>query len=65
MSWIVDYKFGKVIKEILAKNKKQVAEYQAGKTTVAQFLVGQVMAATKGKANPKKVQEILNNLLTN
>ncbi len=52
-----------IIKEVLAKNEKQVAEYKAGKTTVAQYLVGQVMAATKGKANPKKAQEMVSRIL--
>jgi aspartyl-tRNA(Asn)/glutamyl-tRNA(Gln) amidotransferase subunit B len=50
-------------KEILEKNPTQVEQYKSGKTNVAQFLVGQIMAATKGKANPKKVQEILLKLL--
>lgn len=53
-----------IVKEVLAKNEKQVAEYKAGKTNVAQFLVGQVMAATKGKANPKKAQEMVSRILS-
>ena len=53
----------KVIAEIMLKNQKQVDEYKAGKTNVLQFLVGQVMSATKGKANPKTVIELLKNLL--
>ncbi len=53
----------KVILEIISKNQKQAAEYQAGKTTVLQFLVGQVMAATGGKANPKTVIELLKDSL--
>jgi aspartyl-tRNA(Asn)/glutamyl-tRNA(Gln) amidotransferase subunit B len=52
-----------VIKEVLKKNLSQVEQYKAGKTNVAQFLVGQVMAATKGKANPKKAQELLGKML--
>ncbi|HTX86479.1 MAG TPA: Asp-tRNA(Asn)/Glu-tRNA(Gln) amidotransferase subunit GatB [Candidatus Nanoarchaeia archaeon] len=48
-----------IVNSILAGNPDQVAQYKAGKTNVAQFLVGRVMAETKGKANPKKVQEIL------
>lgn len=55
----------KVIKEIIAKNEKQVQQYQAGKTNVLQFLIGQTMSATKGKANPKLVQKILLKLLSN
>jgi len=53
----------KAVKDVLAKNSKQVSEYKAGKEGVLQFLVGQVMSATKGKANPKKVQEIMKKLI--
>lgn len=53
----------KTIKEILGKNKKQVDEYKSGKENVFQYLVGQTMAATKGKANPKIVAEILKKIL--
>ena len=51
------------ISEILNKNEKQVAEYKSGKENVIQYFVGQVMAVTRGKANPKKVQDILKKLL--
>ncbi|MDA3840668.1 MAG: Asp-tRNA(Asn)/Glu-tRNA(Gln) amidotransferase subunit GatB [Patescibacteria group bacterium] len=51
------------IKQIISKNESQVAEYKAGKENVLQFFVGQAMAATKGKANPKTVIEILKKLL--
>ncbi len=54
-----------VIKEVLQKNSTQVEQYKAGKEAVLQYLVGQTMAATKGKANPKKVIEILKKLLAN
>jgi aspartyl-tRNA(Asn)/glutamyl-tRNA(Gln) amidotransferase subunit B len=53
-----------IVKEVLNKNPDQIAQYKAGKTNVAQFLVGQIMAATKGKANPKKAQELLVKLLS-
>lgn len=49
----------KIILEVLAKNEKQAKEYKSGKENVLQFLVGQVMAATKGKANPEKAKELL------
>jgi aspartyl-tRNA(Asn)/glutamyl-tRNA(Gln) amidotransferase subunit B len=51
------------IEAVLAKNPSQVAEYKAGKENVIQFLVGQTMAHTKGKANPKKVIELMKELL--
>jgi aspartyl-tRNA(Asn)/glutamyl-tRNA(Gln) amidotransferase subunit B len=52
-----------IIKELININQAQAEEYRKGKSNVLQFFVGQVMAATKGKANPKKVQEILKKLL--
>jgi len=44
---------------VLAKNAQQVADYRAGKDKALQSLVGQVMKATQGKANPAQVNEIL------
>jgi len=49
----------KAIKKVIAAKPEQVAEYKKGKTTVIQFLIGQVMAETKGAANPQKVRELL------
>ena len=49
----------KIVLEIIEKNTKQVEEYKSGKQNVLQFFVGLAMAATKGKANPKIVIEIL------
>jgi aspartyl-tRNA(Asn)/glutamyl-tRNA(Gln) amidotransferase subunit B len=54
----------KAIKEVIDKNPQQVAQYKAGKDNVIQFLVGQAMAHTQGKANPKIVIEILKKLIT-
>ncbi len=53
----------KVIKQVISKNPAQVSEYKRGKINVLQFLIGQVMSATKGKANPRLVAEILKKLL--
>ena len=50
---------GSIIENVLKENKKSVSDYKKGKTNAITFLVGQVMKATKGKANPKKVNEIL------
>jgi aspartyl-tRNA(Asn)/glutamyl-tRNA(Gln) amidotransferase subunit B len=47
-----------LIDEIIAKNPDQVEQFMAGKEKVLGFLVGQVMKATQGKANPKKVNDI-------
>ncbi|MBI5178703.1 MAG: Asp-tRNA(Asn)/Glu-tRNA(Gln) amidotransferase subunit GatB [Nitrospinae bacterium] len=49
----------KQIEEILAINPEQVAGYKAGKTKLMGFFVGEVMKATKGKANPALVNKIL------
>ena len=49
----------KVLEEVIAANPKPVKDYKKGKTNVLIFLVGQVMKATKGKANPKLVNELL------
>ncbi len=48
-----------IIKDILTKNQKAIDEYKAGKENAIQFLVGQVMSGTKGKANPQKAKELI------
>lgn len=58
-----DEELENIVQDILDKNQSQVEEYKSGKENVLQFFVGQTMAATKGKANPKKVTEILKKLL--
>ncbi len=49
----------KVVDEILAANPKNIAEYKAGNTKALNALVGQIMKASKGKANPQQVNEML------
>ncbi|HTU44096.1 MAG TPA: Asp-tRNA(Asn)/Glu-tRNA(Gln) amidotransferase subunit GatB [Bryobacteraceae bacterium] len=49
----------KIVEEVLAANPKQVEQYRAGKTAVLGFLVGQVMKASRGQANPAAVNEAL------
>jgi len=49
----------KVILEVISKNQKVVNDYLSGKESALQFLTGQVMAITKGRAHPQKVQELL------
>ena len=53
----------KMIDDILALNESQVAEYKAGRKKVFGFLVGAVLKASKGQANPDLVNEILRNRL--
>ncbi len=48
-----------IIDEVLANNAKMVEEFRAGKQKAFNALVGQAMKATRGKANPKQVNEIL------
>jgi aspartyl-tRNA(Asn)/glutamyl-tRNA(Gln) amidotransferase subunit B len=47
------------VDEVLAANARQVEDYRAGKQKAFNSLVGQVMKATRGKANPAQVNEIL------
>jgi aspartyl-tRNA(Asn)/glutamyl-tRNA(Gln) amidotransferase subunit B len=49
----------KFVDDVLAANEKSVADYKAGKTNVAGFLVGQIMKASRGKADPALVQALL------
>ncbi|MDD3528942.1 MAG: Asp-tRNA(Asn)/Glu-tRNA(Gln) amidotransferase subunit GatB [Gallionellaceae bacterium] len=49
----------RIIDEVLAANPKSVEEFRAGKEKAFNALVGQVMKATKGKANPAQVNELL------
>ncbi|MBX9704621.1 MAG: Asp-tRNA(Asn)/Glu-tRNA(Gln) amidotransferase subunit GatB, partial [Gammaproteobacteria bacterium] len=48
-----------VIDEVIANNPEQVADYRGGKDKLFAFFVGQVMKASKGKANPDQVNELL------
>jgi aspartyl-tRNA(Asn)/glutamyl-tRNA(Gln) amidotransferase subunit B len=49
----------KIVDEVLSANAKSVEEFKSGKEKAFQALVGQVMKASKGKANPAQVNEIL------
>ena len=53
----------KIVDEVIAANPKQVEQFKSGKTTVIGFLVGQVMKASRGQANPATVNEILKSRL--
>jgi aspartyl-tRNA(Asn)/glutamyl-tRNA(Gln) amidotransferase subunit B len=48
-----------LIEDVLARHADAVAQYRSGKANAFGFLVGQVMKATTGKANPKRVNELL------
>lgn len=52
-----------IIKEVLAANEKMVEEYKSGKEKAFNGLVGQVMKASRGKANPAQVNELMKKLI--
>ena len=49
----------KIVDEVLANNPTQVEEYKAGKEKMLAYLVGQIMKASQGKANPGQVNQLL------
>ena len=53
-----------IIDQVLAANEKSVAEYRAGKEQAINALMGQAMKASKGKANPAQLTELLKKKLT-
>lgn len=59
-----DGEIEKAVEEVLSKNEKSVSDFRSGKENALKFLIGQVMAATKGKANPMVVDEILRSKLS-
>ncbi len=52
-----------VVEQVIADNPQSVADYRSGKEKAVGFLVGQAMKATKGKANPGMVNQLLKELL--
>ncbi|HEY4509400.1 MAG TPA: Asp-tRNA(Asn)/Glu-tRNA(Gln) amidotransferase subunit GatB [Candidatus Paceibacterota bacterium] len=48
-----------IAKDIIAKNPKAVADYKAGKSNALQFLVGQMMSATRSTVNPETARKIV------
>ena len=53
-----------LIDQVLLENPKSVEEYRSGKEKAFNALVGQIMKASKGKANPAQVNQILKDKLT-
>ncbi len=49
----------KAVNEVIAKNQKEVERFRAGEEKLIGFFIGQVMKATKGKANPQLVNDLL------
>ena len=54
----------KIVEEVIAANPKQVEQFRGGKATVIGFLVGQVMKASRGQANPATATELLKTKLS-
>jgi len=53
-----------MVKEIIAANPSQAADYRAGKTKLMGYFVGQLMQKTKGKANPKLANQLFSQELS-
>ena len=58
-----DSAYEQILADVLVQCEKDVAEYRAGNQKVFGFLVGQAMKALKGKADPKKINEMLRKIL--
>lgn len=52
-----------IINDVLKENKKTLNDFRSGKEKAFTFLVGQVMRKTSGRANPKLVNELLDEIL--
>jgi aspartyl-tRNA(Asn)/glutamyl-tRNA(Gln) amidotransferase subunit B len=50
---------GIIIDKVIADNEKAIIDYRAGKEASLTFLIGQVMKASRGKANPAVVRPII------
>jgi aspartyl-tRNA(Asn)/glutamyl-tRNA(Gln) amidotransferase subunit B len=55
----------KIVDEVLAKSAAQIADYKSGKEKALMSIVGMVMKASQGKANPAQVNEIIKRKLDN
>ena len=53
-----------VVDQVLADNPGQLQQFRSGKDKLFGFFVGQVMKATRGKANPAQVNELLRKALS-
>lgn len=52
-----------IVKKVLDENEKSVMDYKNGKKRALGYIIGQVMKATKGKANPQLVNKIVSDML--
>ena len=54
----------RLVDDVIAANPTQLEQYRSGKDKVFGFFVGQIMKASRGKANPQQVNEILKKKLS-
>ena len=54
----------KIVREVVSENKKAVSDYKKGKENAFQFLIGQTMAKSRGKANPEIINRLLKKIIT-
>jgi aspartyl-tRNA(Asn)/glutamyl-tRNA(Gln) amidotransferase subunit B len=52
-----------IVLEVIKENEKAVSDYKEGKEEALTFLIGKVMAKTKGRANPEEVNGVLKDVL--
>ena len=52
-----------IVKQVLKENPKEVEEYKNGKESLLVFFIGQSMRLAKGRANPREIKNILEDLL--
>ena len=52
-----------MVEEVIAANPKAIEDFKAGKKQAMGFLTGQIMRASKGKANPAMINKLLNEIL--
>ena len=48
-----------LVNEVISENEKAITDYHNGRTNMLDYLVGQVMKKSRGKANPVKAKEII------
>lgn len=58
-----DEALSEIIRSVLAEHPEQSSAFKAGKTTLMNFLVGKVMAASGGKANPKSLPDLITKII--
>ena len=58
-----DSEIESIVRSVIEENTKAVSDYKAGKTNSFMFLVGQVMAKSKGKITPQKAEKIIKKLI--